>query len=94
MTIVFEPLDTVMFTLTTSTAPDAAPNFSAYDALATLVTSFTAASSDSTHYYALYTMSAAPGEYVGQWAAAKTFSGSARSFVKRFIFNVVPTKPS
>lgn len=83
----FEPGDTRMFTFVSSIAPDAVPVFAVlYNN--TLVASFTAAQSDSTHYYALYTMPSSQGYYLAEWTAQKTFSGSSRNFGMRHMFQV------
>ncbi len=90
----FEAGNTIQFTLTTSVAPDAAPRFRVVDAAEAMVTSLTAVSSDTTHYYAIVTMPIGEGAYIGEWLAAKTFQGSARNFLKKFAFNVITTKAS
>lgn len=84
----FEPGNTVQFTFVSSIAPDAAPTFKVLNAANTAVASITAATSDSTNYYAMYTMPTTQGAYVGEWVAAKTVAGSAYNFVKRFVFNI------
>ena len=92
---VFEAGDTLMFTFTSSVAPDAAPTFSVKGIVGTLVSSSTSNQSDTTHYYALYTMPTSEGFYLGQWNAQKTFQGSPWPFIKRFAFKVNETdKPA
>ena len=89
----FEKGNTVQFTFVSSVAPDSAPTFSVTGpGSAGVVTSGTAITSDSTHYYALFTMPGTGGVYLGEWAAKKTLAGSAYWFRKRFLFNVVETK--
>lgn len=85
---VFEPGDTIQFTFAASTAPNSGPTFKVLDATATVIASITSVQSDTTHYYALYTVPTTEGPYVGEWFAQKTFSGSAYNFIKRFAFNV------
>lgn len=90
---VFEAGDTVQFTFVSSVAPDSAPVFSVVGIDKTsVVASFSSVQSDSTHYYALYTLPTSEGLYVGRWDAVKTFQGSARTFVRRFLFRVNRTK--
>lgn len=84
----FEPSDTVQFTFTSSAAPDSAPIFKVYGVGDTVISSLTSVQSDSTNYYALYTMPSSSGIYKGEWHAEKTFSGSLRNFKKSFIWYV------
>lgn len=84
---VFEQDTTVQFTWVSSVAPDSAPVFSVTDGLTdTVVDSFSSVQSNSTNYYALFTMPNSNGFFIGQWTAVKTFQGSARNFISRFVF--------
>jgi len=85
---VFETLDTIQFTFTTSVAPNSGVALSIYDAAGTAVASVWAVSSDATHQYAFYTTPNTPGAYLGLWTAYKTYQGSAYLFNKRFVFNI------
>ena len=85
---VFETSNTVQFTFVSSVAPDAAPSMAIYGLGGTIVDSITATQSDTTHYYALYTMPTSQGTYLGEWKAIKTMASSARNFYARFLFNV------
>ena len=85
---VFETLDTVQFTFTTSIAPNSGVVLSVFDAAGNAVSSIWAVSSDTTHLYALFTTPNTPGAYLGLWKAYKTFQGSEYQFSKRFGFNV------
>ena len=60
----FEPGDTRQFTWVSSLAPDAAPILKIYSTVddATVIASMTAQSSDSTHYWTLFTMPASQGQ--------------------------------
>jgi len=88
----FEAGNTVQFTMVTSVAPNAAPVLKVTGPFsATVLNSITAVQSDTTHYYALYTMPTSLGVYMGEWFAQKTFNGSVYDFTKRFLFNVVKT---
>lgn len=88
----FEQGNTVQFTFVSSVAPDSAPVFSVTDALnETVVASFSSVQSDTTNYYALFTMPASNGFFVGRWDALKTFQGSVRNFTQRFVFKVQET---
>lgn len=89
---VFEPGNTVQFTFTSSVAPDSAPTFKLRDIDDTVVTSITAVQSDSTHYYALYTVPGSEQSMLGEWVAVKTFNGSAYNFVQKYPFNVTKTR--
>lgn len=89
---VFEPQDTISFTLSSSVAPDAPPRFAVYTASETLASSMTAVSSDTTHFYALYTTPSIEGAYVGEWFAQKTFNSTVYDFTKRFAFTVQKTR--
>lgn len=91
---VIEPGNTVQFTFVASVAPDSAPTFKVRDVGDTVVASITAVQSDSTHYYALYTVPDSDQPMVGEWYALKTFSGSARVFIKKYPFNVAKTRAS
>lgn len=94
----FEPGDTMQFTWASSVAPDAAPIFkismvncaevTSGGALASVIASVTAVQSDTTHYYALFTMPTSPGYYMGQWDARKTVSGSAYNVLKHIGWKV------
>lgn len=87
--------NTVQFTWTSSVAPDSAPIFKVTDGRSsTVVASLTSIQSDSTNYYALYTLPDIDGvHYTGEWFAIATFQGSARQFIKRFRFKVAETVP-
>jgi hypothetical protein len=87
----FESNNTVQLTWQSSVAPDSAPIFKAIDASGSVLSSITAIQSDTTNYYALYTMPGSDQPMVGEWFALKTVSGSARNFVKRFEFRVQQT---
>lgn len=84
----YEPLDTRMFTFVSSVAPDSAPIFKVTGIGGSVITSITAISSDTTHYYALYTMPTSEGFYIGEWYALKTVVGSAYTFTKKFLFKI------
>jgi hypothetical protein len=89
----FEAGDTLQFTFVSSVAPDAAPRFNLTNNSATLISSLTATSSDTTSFYAMVTMPAsADGVYMGEWFAQKTVSGDTLPFYKRFLFNVARTR--
>lgn len=88
----FEPGNTVQFTFVSSVAPNSAPTFKVTEPFSSGVTSLTAATSDTTHYYSLYTMPTSEGVYLAEWYAVKTFSGSDRAFIKRFTFNIKQTR--
>lgn len=84
---VFEPDSTIQFDFISSVSPDAAPTFSVTGIdKVTVINSFTAQQSDATHYYAIYTVPASEGIYLGKWTAQKTFNGSLRNFSKSFPF--------
>ena len=88
----FETGNTVQFTFTSSVAPDSSPYFIVTGpGSASVVASISATQSDSTHYYALFTMPTTLGVYMGEWHAIKTVVGSTYDFRKRFLFNVVKT---
>lgn len=89
---VFEPGNTIQFTLTSSVAPDSAPIFKVLGSGNTVLSSITSITSNTTNYYALYTMPTTEGAYVGEWFALKTVASSAYQFVKRFVFNVKRTE--
>lgn len=84
----FELGDTQMFTFVSSVAPDSAPIFKVQGIAGTIITCVTALTSDSTHYYALYTMPSSEGFYIGEWFATKTVVGSAYNFVKKWPWQV------
>jgi hypothetical protein len=89
----FEAGDTTQFTWVSSVSPDAAPYFAVFGSGTTLLSSQTVQTSDSTHYYALYTMpTSADGPYLWEWGADKTVAGTAYPFRKREVFNVVTTR--
>lgn len=88
----FESGNTVQFTFVSSVAPDSAPIFTVTGPGSSGVTSLTAQTSDTTHYYALYTMPNTEGVFIGAWNAVKTLAGSAYNFKKRSLFNVTLTK--
>lgn len=88
----FEPGNTVQFTFTSSVAPDAAPTFKVLGSGNTVLTSITALQSNTTNYYALYTMPTTEGAYVGEWYTTKTVTTSAYPYVKRFVFNIKLTE--
>lgn len=82
---VFEPGNTLVFTWQASIAPDAAPTFKVtqVNCLGAIIASLTAQQSDSTHYWAPFTMPTSEGYYRGEWFALKTTAGSARQSVHR-----------
>lgn len=89
---VFEGGNTIQMTWVSSVAPDSAPLFSVTGRTGTVVASVTAITSDSTHYYALYTVPDQLSDYqVAKWTAQKTVSGSAYDFVRRIRFKVEQT---
>lgn len=91
----FETGNTVQFTFTSSIAPDSAPLLKITGiGTTTPINSLTAVASDSTHYYALYTMPTSAGVYMGEWHAEKTVVSSTYPFKKRFLFNIVEPKRS
>lgn len=87
----FENLSTVQFTFVSSTAPDSAPTLEITDTL-DAVTSLSAVSSDTTHFYTMFTNPNTPGTYLGKWTAVATVNGSARNFKKSFLFEVIQPK--
>lgn len=88
----FEAGNTVQFTWVSSVAPDAAPNFAVVDGRTGLaVQSGTSIQSNTTAYYALFTMPGSDGYFVGEWLAQKTVSGSAHDFRRRFGFKAEKT---
>ena len=92
----FEAGDTLVFTFTTSIAPDNAPRFTMFGPNddVTIVNSQTSQQSADTQFYAPQTMPAsADGVYLGEWYAEKSVAGTAYPFYKRFTFVVVKTKP-
>ena len=88
----YEADSTKQFTFQSSIAPDSAPRFCVYNGSGTLIGSLTSASSDSTHYYAMMTVSSTEGIYVGEWYAVSTVNGDVYPFYKRELFNVVRTR--
>ncbi len=92
MRSIFETGDTVQFTFVSSVAPDAAPILKVVGPFSSSpVASITAQTSDTTHYYALYTMPTSIGTYMGEWFAEKTVSSSVYPFKKRFLWEVRQT---
>jgi len=90
----FEKDTTIQFTFVTSVAPDSAPAFIVTEAMSdTVVASFTAATSDGTHYYALFTMPGSELNYLARWLAVGTFASSARNFYKSQAFKVTDVRP-
>ena len=89
---VFENSNSVQFTFVSSVAPDSAPLFSVTGRTGSVVASFTSATSNSTSFYALYTMPDALEDYqVAKWTAVKTVNGSAYNFVRRIRFKIEQT---
>lgn len=88
----FEPTNTLQFTWVSSVSPDAEPILKITGVDGSTVTSLTSVQSDSTHYYALYTLPNTEGICLAEWYAEKTVSSSVRPFIKRFVFNIVDTK--
>lgn len=88
---VFERNTTTQFTFVSSIAPDSAPIFKVTGVAGTVVDSITSVQSDTTHFYALYTMPTSDGVYVGEWYALKTFASSVRTFIKKDLFQVNQT---
>lgn len=68
---------TQVFTWQSSVAPDAIPVFKVTGTGGTVVASITTLQSDTTHYYVPYTMPTSEGQYMAEWFAQKTLSGSA-----------------
>lgn len=91
-TNVFEPGNTIQFTWVSSTAPDSAPIVKITGINNTIINSLTSISSDSTHYYAMYTLPSSEGFYISEWNAVKTVQSSAYNFVKKMVFRIEPTK--
>lgn len=91
---VFEDSNTVQFTWVSSVAPNSAPLFSVENQSGSVVSSFSSISSDTTHYYALYTMPNVANQtwQVATWTAQKTVSGSAYNFIRRIVFKVEKTQ--
>ena len=87
----FEKGNTIQFTWVSSVAPDSAPTLKVLNNSLTTVASITSISSDTTHYYAMYTTPASEGIFIGEWVAQKTVAGSAYNFVKRLPFTVRET---
>lgn len=87
---VIELYNTIQLTFVSSVQPDSDPVVSITDPNGS-VTSLTSISSDSTHYYSLYTTNV-EGVHVGKWGAQKTVVGSAYNFSKAFLFNVKLTR--
>lgn len=89
---VFEPGNTIQFTFVSSVAPNSEPIFKVTGVAQTVIASLTSAQSDTTHYYALFTMPTSEGVYLNEWFAQKTVAGSAMNFIKRSIFQVKETR--
>ncbi len=90
---VFEPLNTLQFTVVTSVAPNSAPALTIHGiASQAVVDSLTSQVSDSTHHYAFVTMPDTPGYYLADWYAEKTLVSSVFPFQKLFPFRIVRTK--
>ena len=85
---IYEQGDTQMFTFVSSVAPDSAPIFKVKGLAGTIIASITALTSDSTHYYALFTMPTSEGFYIGEWFAQKTVVGSSYNFIKKWPWQV------
>ncbi len=90
----FEAGDSRQFTWVSSVAPDAAPILKVTGLAGTIINSITAQQSDTTHFFALFTMPTSEGVYMGEWYAEKTVVSSAYPFVSRFLFNVAQTTRS
>lgn len=88
----FIPRNTLQFTWVSSVAPDAEPILKITGVDGSTVTSITSVQSDSTHYYALYTLPNTQGTCLAEWYAEKTISTSVRPFIKSFIFDIVGIK--
>ena len=89
---IFEPRDTVQFTIVTSTSPDGVPRLTIHGIASTaVVNSLTSTASDSTHHYAFVTQPNSEGEYVAEWSMQKTLVSSAFDFVKRFRYRIQET---
>lgn len=86
----FFPGDTVMLTLTSSAPPDSAPLLSVLDASNTVIVSATSITSDSTHYYGLFTQTNTPGYYKAVWRIQKTLVASAYQFIRKSVFQIKP----
>lgn len=90
----FHPGNTVQFTWVSSVAPDAEPTLVITGLNDTVIASLTSIQSDSTHYYALYTIPTSIGVYMGEWQANKTVVSSVYPFNKSFLFRSNPTRRS
>lgn len=88
---IVEPYNTIMLTFVSSIAPDSNPIVT-ITTPSSSVSSITAASSDSTNYYALYTNTGEQGVHAAKWTAQKTTAGSTYNFIKSMLFNVKPTQ--
>ena len=82
----FQVRDTVQFTIQTSAAPDAAPILKVVGIAGSVIASITAIQSDTTHYYAMFSIPNSEGYYAAEWFAQKTISGSVYNFAKAFKF--------
>jgi hypothetical protein len=93
MVWIFEPKNTVQFTIVTSVAPNSAPALTIHGiASAAVVNGLTSAVSDTTHHYAMVTMPDSEGYYVGSWYMTKTVVSSEYDFYKRFSFRISETE--
>lgn len=91
--MIFEPRNTVQFTLVTSVAPNSAAALTIHGISSTaVVNSLTSTASDTTHHYAFVTMPNSEGYYVGEWYMEKTINSSAYQFIKRFSFRLQETE--
>ena len=86
-----QPGNTVQFTWVASVAPNAAPIFAVRDKDNTVIHSATAATSNTTDFYALFTIPDGDAWYSGEWTALKTISGSAYQFINRFGLRALET---
>ena len=90
---IFEPRNTVQFTVTTSTSPNSNPALTIHGINSTaVVNSLSVQQSNSTHHYAFVTMPNTEGVYVGEWYMEKTLNSSAYQFIKRFSFRLSETE--
>ena len=90
---VVEPGGVLQLTWVSSVAPDGAPSVIVEDRAGTVVSTVTAVSSDSTHYYAIIGAPATEGLYTARWEAKKTFSGSQYTHKRALLFKVEAVRP-
>ncbi len=92
---VFQAGNAVQFTWVSTLAPNSAPIFALYENNTdTVVSTMTAISSDTTHYYALGQLPGSEQWMTAEWTAEKTIGSSVWTFVNRFAFAVKDGRPS